>query len=420
MQANIQAMERDRHEPDLVTNPFPTRSVLVSGGGWTMRGGISIRAAGQALCAALLLAVGAGAAPTDAAAAAGRTRDCTTEAKLSGDGPSLVRYVVWCGVQSGRVTLRIRRPDGPAMLGFSQTARAEGTGAAGPLRCRPQRGGRVFCVGHKRGPVRYRGTVKVAAGTRCASLLSLNVWRWTGDSLDFPSGCPRSYEEPVRHLGQIIDDRAYYGLDRDLGQDRAAILHRAERLLRAWYRGNPVARWTSEEEAFGMPLRAAEQVELEYRDAYRERFQNLVEGGDWVKRNAPSTYAGYEIDEAAGGIVYVGFTAEPEATLEKLRRRLVAPERFQPFPIPPTYTEAELEEIWFDFPPRKSPLWGLVNQTAIHYLANKIEVGTEHVARVRRLIAARYGPEAPFEVVFARPVVALAASASAASGSAAP
>jgi hypothetical protein len=93
--------------------------------------------------------------------------------------------------------------------------------------------------------------------------------------------------------------------------------------------------------------------------------------------------------------------------LEKLKQRLIAPDRFKPFPITPTYTEAELEKIWLNFPPQKSPLWGLINQTGIDYLANKIEVGTEHVARVRNLIAARYGPDAPFEVVFARPVVAL-------------
>lgn len=93
--------------------------------------------------------------------------------------------------------------------------------------------------------------------------------------------------------------------------------------------------------------------------------------------------------------------------LEKLRQRLVAPDRFQPFPVTPTHTEAELEEIWNNFPPQKSSLWKLVNQTGIDYLANKIEVGTEHVARVRRLIAARYGPDAPFVVVFAEPAVLL-------------
>jgi len=65
-----------------------------------------------------------------------------------------------------------------------------------------------------------------------------------------------------------------------------------------------------------------------------------------------------------------------------------------------------------EFPPRKSPLWRLINQTYIDYLANKIAVGTQHVGRVRRLIAVRYGPEAPFRVIFARPAMALAATAS--------
>jgi len=371
-----------------------------------MRRGVLIWAVGLAFCVAAFLSVGAQATPPDTTSTSGRVRDCTTEAKLSSEGPSVVRYVVWCGVQSGRVTLRIRRPRGPALLGFSQTAQAVGPGASGPLRCHPQPGGRVFCSGRTSGPVTFRGSVTVPPGTRCAALVRLNVWRWTGDSLDFPTGCPKSYAEPVRHLGQIISSRAYYGLDRDLNGDHAAIIRRARDLLQAWRRGDPVARWTSQEEVFGMPLSASEQVELEYRDIYREHFQDLIEGS-WVAKNAPSTYAGYELDEAAGGIIYVGFTVEPEAMLEKLKQHLIAPERFKPFPITPTYTEAELEKIWFKFPAKKSPLWGLVNQTGIDYLANKIEVGTEHVARVRRLIVARYGPDAPFEVVFARPVVLL-------------
>ncbi|HYQ79076.1 MAG TPA: hypothetical protein VEP91_08230 [Solirubrobacterales bacterium] len=339
----------------------------------------------------------------------GRARDCTTEAMLDRGSQNAIRYVVWCGVQKGRVTLRIKRKQG-ALSGFSPIAAASGPGAAGPMRCRPLRGGRAFCSARKRGPVTFRGTVAVPRGTRCATLLSLNVWRWTGDSVDFPSGCPRSYEARERHLGQILSDRAWYGLDRDLLGDHAARVRRAEGLLAAWRRGEPVARWTSEEEAFGMPLRAAEQTELEYRDTYREHFQDMVEDGDWVKRNAPDSWAGYELDEAAGGIIWVGFTKEPEALLEKLRRSLIAPERFRLFPVQPRYTEAQLEKIWFSFPRPKSPLWHLINSTSIDYLANKIEVSTEHVDRVKRLIAEEYGPEAPFEVVFGRPAILLAAS----------
>jgi hypothetical protein len=372
-----------------------------------LRRGVFIRAAGLVLCLAAILSTAAQAAPTNQTGKAGRPRDCTTEARLAGEAPTVVNYVVWCGVQSGPVTLRIRRPQGSAPRGFSPVAEANGPGASGPLRCHRQPGGRVFCSGRKSGPVTFRGSVTVAPGSRCAAKLKLNVWRWTGDSLDFPTGCPRSYEQPVRRLRQIISSRAYYGLDRDLGGDRAAIRDRARGLLQAWRRGDPVARWTYEEEAFGMPLRAAEQVELEYRDTYREHFQDLVEEGDWVARNAPNTYAGYELDEAAGGIIYVGFTAEPEATLEKLKRHLIAPGRFKPFPVTPTYTEAELEATSEKLISSRSPLLSLINSVGIDYLANRIEVGTEHVARVRRLIAARYGPDAPFEVVFAFPAIPL-------------
>jgi hypothetical protein len=261
----------------------------------------------------------------------------------------------------------------------------------------------VFCSGRKQGPVTYRGTVTVAPRTRCSTPLLLNVWRWTGDSLDFPRGCPKSREERVRRLGQIIRNRADKGLDLDLAGNRAAIVRRAKGLLAAWKRGEPVARWTSEEEAFGMPLRAFEQAELEYRDVYRERFQDLVEESDWVEKNAPDTYAGYEIDDAAGGIIYVGFTADQEANLAKLRRQLIAPERFQPFPIPPTYTEAELFQITDKFIEERNN-WKLANMVSINYLANKVEVGTQHVTRMRRQIAIRYGPDAPFLVVFAQPI----------------
>lgn len=322
---------------------------------------------------------------------------------LSRGKPSVVRYVMWCGVQAGQVSLTIRRPHGSKVLGFSRFAKATGPGAAGPLRCRERSPGRVSCLGRTTGPVVYRGTVTVAPRTRCGSKISLVVSHWTGGTLDFPSGCPKSYKEPVRHLGRIIRSRAEEGLDLDLAGNRRAIVRRAKSLLAAWKRGEPVARWTSLEEAFRMPLRASEQAELEYRDVYRERFQDLVEEGDWVEKNAPDTYAGYELNYAAGGIIYVGFTADQDTYLAKLRKRLIAPERFQPFPVPPTYTEAELFQIEQEFV-EDDASWDLANIVSINYLANKVEVGTQHVLRMRRWIAARYGPDAPFLVVFAEPI----------------
>ena len=389
-----------------VTNLSSARSVRIGMKEKTRRG-VSIRTAGLALCLAAILPAAVQAAPAGATAKAERPRDCTTEARLSGDAPTVVNYVVWCGVQPGPVTLRIRRPQSSPLRGFSPIAEASGPGACrapalppevqgtGLLRRPQERAGDLPRQRHRRPRDALRGQAQIQR-------LALD-----GRLARLPTGCPRSYEQPVRRLRQIISSRAYYGLDRDLGDDHAAIRRRARGLLDAWRRGDPVARWTYEEEAFGMPLRAAEQTELKYRDTFREHFQDMVEEGDWVAKNAPNTYAGYELDEAAGGIIYVGFTVEPEATLERLKRHLIAPDRFKPFPITPTYTEDELEAISEEFILAKSPLLNLVNSVGIDYLANKVELGTQHVARVRRLIAARYGPDAPFEVVFEFPAVLL-------------
>lgn len=334
-----------------------------------------------------------------------RARDCTVQPNLSRSNPSTVKYVVWCGTQSGPVTLRIRRPDDPRPLGFSRP-QVSGPGTSGSFECRRHDGMRIFCQGRKKGPITIRGTVTVPPGSRCAPI-SFNVWRWTGDYVGAPGGCPKGHTPRVRPIREIVRNRAEDGLDLDLAGNRRAIVRRAMRLQRAWFRGNPVARWTSEEEAWGMPLFAHEQLELEYRDEYRERFQDLVEEGDWVAKNASSTWAGYEIDSAAGGIIYVGFTVEPEATLEKLKALLIAPDRFRPFPVPPRYTEDELEDFQETLWPNQGPLSRLINMSSIDYLANEVEVGTEHVARVKRLIVERYGPDAPFKVVFARPIVLL-------------
>ena len=261
-----------------------------------IRHGASILVAALLACSAVAFPAAAQAASSPAPDPGERTRDCTTEARLGDDRPSLVRYVVWCGTQSGRVTLKIRRSSGPPLLGFSQTA---------------------------------------TPATRCTTLISLNVWRWTGDSRDFPTGCPKAYGERPPRLRAIVNERASEGLDLDLDGNRKAILRRAKQLRAAWLRGEPVARWTALEEAWGMPLRPQDQVEMEYRETYREHFQDLIEEGDWVEKNAPSTYAGYELSFSEGGIIYVGFTAEQDAMLEKLKSRLIAPERFKPFPVPP-------------------------------------------------------------------------------------
>ncbi|HET6570723.1 MAG TPA: hypothetical protein VFG58_04465 [Solirubrobacterales bacterium] len=45
----------------------------------------------------------------------------------------------------------------------------------------------------------------------------------------------------------------------------------------------------------------------------------------------------------------------------------------------------------------------LINSVGVAVLRNEVEVGTEHVAEVRRLLAERFGADAPFLVVFEKP-----------------
>jgi hypothetical protein len=197
--------------------------------------------------------------------------------------------------------------------------------------------------------------------------------------------------------------RRQLGFDEDLNGDQAAINRRIHGLVRAWLRGEPVARVSAVQ--YGQPFRPADQRRLEFRDELLERTANALEL--WVPRHALDTYAGYEIDDAHGAIFYVGFTGDQEAQLDAFKRqvKLFAPEHIQPFPVQPLYSERalyKLEEEVFE-PPFDSSLDRLINSMGILTLANKIEVGTEHVAKVKRLLAKRFGSSAPFLVVFSRP-----------------
>lgn len=141
---------------------------------------------------------------------------------------------------------------------------------------------------------------------------------------------------------------------------------------------------------------------MDYRESYRNQFINVIE--HWVEKHAESTYAGYDFNDEEG-IIYLGFTVDPEGTLEEFKHdiHLIAPDRIQPFPVSPIYTLRELIHLWATF--WKGRLLRLVNISSIDVLANKVKVGTEHVVKVRQILAERYGPHAPFEVVFSRPVV---------------
>jgi hypothetical protein len=362
--------------------------------------------AAAALAALLVLPAAAASAPiaTESMGKAGdHARDCVAEASLDRERPALVDYVVWCAVQSGKVRFSVGRAEDAEVGGFSRSLSPSGPGASGLFHC-ARSGQRVRCDGRKSGPVTLRGWLAVPAQTRCSVAIQIS----TPGILYMakPAGCPHSRPEPApRDFRYMREFRRNFGLDPDLEGQPAAIDRRIHNLVRAWRRGNPVARVTNVE--LGLPLRAVDDRELEYRQAYIEQTARVLER--WVPGHAASTYAGYDVDHEHGGIFYIGFTGDQDAQLAAFKRQfdLIAPERIRPFPTPPTHSERELRAL-----EREVVKWWMANEGAISSLsiatlANKVEVGTERVAETRRLLAERFGADAPILVVFARPPVAL-------------
>ncbi len=80
---------------------------------------------------------------------------------------------------------------------------------------------------------------------------------------------------------------------------------------------------------------------------------------------------------------------------------LFAPGNIEPFPFQPLYTERYLWDLGEEiFGSPDTPLARLVNSVGVATFENKVEVGTEHVAKVKRLVVERFGAEAPFLVVW--------------------
>jgi hypothetical protein len=285
------------------------------------------------------------------------------------------------------------------LVGFEHSARPVGPGASGRFHCRESRGA-VLCHGRATGALTVRGTLTVSTADLCKEHVRLDLgYRIYGGH---PRGCPNDFRERLPSFGSIKRFRREFGLDVDIAGHTGAIKKRILGAIRSWRHGNPVARWTVD--YIGMPMSAADQRLFDYHEYYINQFLDAIE--PWERKHAASTYAGYDVDREHGGVIYLGFTSEQDATIAAFKREvhLTAPDQIKPFPIPPLYTERELEDLANAvIEPFGSELSKLVMSVGADTTNNRVEVGTEHVRRVRELLAQRFGPEAPFEVVFEKP-----------------
>ncbi|HEU5105945.1 MAG TPA: DUF6531 domain-containing protein [Solirubrobacterales bacterium] len=204
-------------------------------------------------------------------------------------------------------------------------------------------------------------------------------------------------EEPPR-FSEILSFREEFGLDLDLKGDEIAINNRIFDLMGAWH--NPAtpdgevavataAKW-------GVPLRPVDVAEMEYREWYLQ--ENASRILSWAASNAPTTYAGYRVDNRQGGLIYVGFTTNQSALVEALKASgaAVAVDRIKPDPVPPTRSLESVTSIArtiaTEAPPSSTIVDGGLSE-------GRIEVGATNPAAAQSWITARFGANAPVAVL---------------------
>jgi YD repeat-containing protein len=212
---------------------------------------------------------------------------------------------------------------------------------------------------------------------------------------------PGAAEPP--EFDEVLAFREEHGLDLDLKGNELATNERIFDLLNAWYNPNTpageVARAT--EERWGVPLRPVDAAELDWRLQYWEQASAVIPS--WAAANAPSTFAGYYLDERAGGKIVIGFTGgQAGATFSALEQNaglIAGADRIEPMTPTPTHTLASLEALQpqvsaasGDYPP------GLINSIRTDVPSNRIEVGASDVSQAQSLLQGSFGAGAPIAV----------------------
>jgi YD repeat-containing protein len=210
--------------------------------------------------------------------------------------------------------------------------------------------------------------------------------------------------EPPK-FSEVKKFREEYGLDLDLKGNEQAINERIFQLIADWHDPSTpqgeVARATQEK--WGVPLRAADAAELEY----REWFYNLdAERIDqWVEETKPSSFAGYYIDHRAGGIMHIGFVdnqAERLASLEA-SLSLVADERLQVYPVTPTTSYLSVQnatESVLNAIESNATLRNLVVDVRETGTGQAVHVRTPNVAEVEGILNQMVDPNTPVIVEY--------------------
>lgn len=222
--------------------------------------------------------------------------------------------------------------------------------------------------------------------------------------VNMPYTPPPPPDQPVTpKFSEVLEFRERRGLDLDLDpvQDELELNDRVFDTINDWIQGRPVA--VASMERWGAPLRTPEVAELEYREQYINYNTPLIE--DWGEAHA-STFAGYVIDEAAGGIIRVRFTSNPAGHLSELKQQvpLMAQDRFGSQIAPNGYSLASLQQLVGSLSSEQennSNLSASIVSVAIDIRRNLIRVGGPNTSQLAATLQSLYGANSPFAVEYA-------------------
>lgn len=207
---------------------------------------------------------------------------------------------------------------------------------------------------------------------------------------------------PKPNFTDVLQFREEHGLDLDLDpiEDELEINDRVYDTINDWVEGKPVA--VASTERWGAPLRSPEVAELEYRLAYWQ--EAVREIPDWAEANASGSFAGYYLDERAGGLMRVGFSSNQTLNISSLKGGvdLPAEDRIVPFTVQPTHTLASLRSLNDEvLTVGASNPSAMINQVSISAEDNSLRVGSSNVAGANSLLKSHFGSGAPISVYYA-------------------
>jgi YD repeat-containing protein len=239
-------------------------------------------------------------------------------------------------------------------------------------------------------------SIEMVIEDRIGQVASRRFW------VNIPYTPPPPSGQPVTpKFGEVRNFRDEHGLDLDLDpiQDEFELNDRVFDTINDWIQGNPVAKASMER--WGAPLRTPEVAELEYRLAYWRQASEVIPA--WAGSNAAGTFAGFYLDERAGGTIVVGFTGGQAAAslsaLEQTAGLMAGADRIVAMTPPPVHTLTYLEglrqqvsEAAAGYPS------GLVTRTTVDVRSNSVKVGASNVAQAQSLLDGSFGQQAPITV----------------------